>query len=373
MSYYPVISGGFSFDGVDIAKVGLEYAPDLANTYSYKPTNYNIHEQSVDGHDGGIYYGKTAQPKVFTLRCFFEQKFVDQGTFHKIFNLFKIGKKGKLVFDRRPWLTYDVIITNVTDQMFSYLNGYVIITAKNYSAFGYTDFLYNPYKGVDDFLYNDVRNNSGIPDSDEFVLPPTEITEAITSQSYVMWLYNGGTERADTCIQVAGNAPIGIAVSNNMNNQVCKTTTFTNAQTKLANRHIEINSRTGKTLLVKDDDETNKTLAFQYHYEGFLQLEPNERELREFTYDSGKTITGDFTEADTGKMIYINEWWCEIVASGNGTATFEPRINTGSSSFNITSGTYKCWFCTMNKITITRRGSSMDLSKFKIVYKNTFA
>ena len=91
------MKGGFSFCGVDIADIGLEYAPDNKDTYVYKPGEAEVHEEIFDGHDGGYIYGATKRPKEFILRCYFEDKNIAEGIMARAYNLFKIGKSGKLL------------------------------------------------------------------------------------------------------------------------------------------------------------------------------------------------------------------------------------------------------------------------------------
>ena len=45
--------GGFTFCGVDIADIGLDYAPELADTFVYAPSRVRVHEETIDTHDGG--------------------------------------------------------------------------------------------------------------------------------------------------------------------------------------------------------------------------------------------------------------------------------------------------------------------------------
>ena len=46
------MEGGFSFCGVDIADLGLEYAPENANTYVYSPGAFDVNDESFPAHDG---------------------------------------------------------------------------------------------------------------------------------------------------------------------------------------------------------------------------------------------------------------------------------------------------------------------------------
>ena len=70
---------GFIFDGVDIETIGLEYAPEMSQTFVYAGSTFKNFEESSDGQDGSYYYGNTLQPKQFQLRCFFEDTFINSG------------------------------------------------------------------------------------------------------------------------------------------------------------------------------------------------------------------------------------------------------------------------------------------------------
>ena len=107
------MKGGFTYRGVDIAELGLEYAPEIEETYVYRPAASTLPDETFDGHNGGYYYGITYQPKEFTLRCFFEEERIDRGVMAKVYATFKKGSSGRLVFQRRPWCYYNVVIEDV--------------------------------------------------------------------------------------------------------------------------------------------------------------------------------------------------------------------------------------------------------------------
>ena len=59
------MNGGFRFCGTDISVLGLEYVPDMKDTYVYAGTQTQVSQEVFEGHDGGYYYGMTKQPKEF--------------------------------------------------------------------------------------------------------------------------------------------------------------------------------------------------------------------------------------------------------------------------------------------------------------------
>ncbi len=137
------MTGGFTFDGIDIADLGLEYVPDNQNTYVYKPSQWNMNEESFDGHDGGYFYGTTVKPKDFTLRCIYEDSHVNSGGMTRLFHAFKRGRTGRLIFAKRPWCWYVTTVVSVDiSQMTNYMNGVVTINMRAYYPFARTDKTY---------------------------------------------------------------------------------------------------------------------------------------------------------------------------------------------------------------------------------------
>jgi hypothetical protein len=89
------MQGGFTFCGTDIHTLGLEYAPDNAHTYVYSKSPAKVHELDYDAHDGGYFYGTSTAPKVFSLRCYFEEKHINEGVLTRIEQFFTPGRTGK--------------------------------------------------------------------------------------------------------------------------------------------------------------------------------------------------------------------------------------------------------------------------------------
>ena len=205
------MKGGFTYRGVDIAELGLEYAPEIEETYVYRPAASTLHDETFDGHNGGYYYGITYQPKEFTLRCFFEEERIDRGVMAKVYATFKKGSSGRLVFQRRPWCYYNVVIEDVLSDFKNYLNGLVTIKAKAYYPYARSDVQYayrtNPH-------YPELMSNTAIVTSPDMLLSgEIDCSEDITTEKYV-YLLNPGTEPAPLGIEIAGDAISGVYITN---------------------------------------------------------------------------------------------------------------------------------------------------------------
>lgn len=353
--------GGFSFCGIDVGTIGLQYAPDNANTYVYKPAQTTIQEEAFDGHNGGFYYGVTRKPKDFTLRCYYESQNINDGIMTKIHSLFKVGKSGQQVFERNPWLYYNATVTSVdTSQMQNFLNGCIVVKMRAYYPFARTDLNY-----IDSLILNDYsqRNNSALQETEE-VMPTVEITGNgnLTEQTSFL-LYNAGTERASVAIQIAGSAQ-GVTIANATTGQSCK---FVGLSTE-SNQYVLSDGINGKTVFV-NTDTNEKEQAFRFHDYGFIDLEPAFPIVRDFgvSYESGSNIltTNLETQEDyAGKYILVaNEWRKIINVSGNQITQSSVMNSTGKENTVIV---------TMNELTVTP-DTTMDLSLLKFVYKHTFA
>ena len=130
----------FSFCGIDIESLGLSYAPEIENTYIFKPANSISHIETSDAHNGGYYYGSNYEPKEFTLRCFFEEKSIETRALPEVYRLFRVGASGKLIFSRSPWCYYYATVTDPIElNLTNYLNGSVTIHMKAMYPFARSD------------------------------------------------------------------------------------------------------------------------------------------------------------------------------------------------------------------------------------------
>ena len=372
--------GGFTFDGIDIDKLDLEYAPDNANTYVYKPTSKTVSEQKFEGHEGGYYYGETPAPKDFVLRCFYTGTVVTEGLMSRIYQAFKVGKSGKLIFKQRPWCWYIATVVNVDiTQLLNYANGFVTITMRAYYPYARTDMFTIP--DFTDYAL-DIKMNSGLLLNPErmpnykYNVIGLDCTTPITERTDFI-VYNPGTEKAKVAIEIAGDVGDGIVITNRTTGQKCKFVGITKAETTNKNRYIVSDALNGKTVITGGNESTK--LAFLYHDKGFIDLAPSYPIIRDV---EAKTLVNDskvyldkiIDEDVIGKYIYIGTStmqgaenpWKKI------TGVEDDEMTVSTDNFIGLKQTIVTDIVTMNEITITPV-STMSLTRFNFVYLPTFA
>ena len=359
---------GFYFCGVDVESIGLEYAPENKDTYVYAPAEMETHEETFEGHDGGYSYGAYRQPKTFKLRCFYEQKHVAEGLMAKVHSLFKVGKKGTLVFKSRPWCYYYVTVTENPDisDMYNYLNGVVVITMKAYYPFArgleINGHLF--YNTTSDPYHDQVMQNTALPSSSTMV--PAMSFNSVSNGRTIL-LLNPGTERAKVDIVMAGTAGNGVTLYNRTTAQSCKYVAFNTSGTD----DVYTDGINGKTVLRSGGTHT---LAFLYHDHGFIELEPAfpiVRDLQVSYEDSTVTTEATLYQSDEekkwyeGKYIFLRSAWRKIVQCTDAhTMTLTENLNA--------TGTSKTSIVLLNEVVVTL-GQGASLSKLSFVYKPTYA
>ena len=356
------MKGGFSFCGVDIATLGIEYAPELEDTYVYKPAEAEIHEETFDGHHGGYIYGATFKPKEFNLRVFFE-KDIDRGLMARVYNLFKIGKSGRLVFQRRPWCWYNATVISIDDSnLMTYRSGTLKITMKAAYPFGRSDMETARDLVVErtDNDYFKIIENTAFVEKAEMV-PPTEY-ENVTSAIDVP-LVNPGTVPAPVCICISGDVGEGVEITNQTTGQTCSIVGLTKENTTDVNKTLYIDSLNGKVVL---SNGTTSELAFLYHDKGFIELEPSFPAIRHlFVKHGGYTVSTAMQINDTveNKYIFIDGKWIKIIKQID-----ENHFTLESS---VSEGTTNTMIMPINILHIEPI-SDMDIT-LKFIYKPTFA
>ena len=364
------IRGGFSFCGIDIATLGLSYAPDKDATYVYKPSESNIHEETFDGHNGGYFYGVSKQPKEFTLRCYFEDSAIDKGVMEKIYSLFRVGKSGKLIFDRRPWCYYYATVTSSpAPEITNMYNGLITITMKAYYPYARSDSMYilgaTTQQGSDE-RYEYALETTALFDKTN-MSPATSFTNINQRTSFI--LNNPGTERAQLSITVAGNAGLGFTIRNNTTNQECRIIAMDRAHTTNVGKAVYIDGINGKTSLISlNNQNIQPVTAFAYHDSGFIDLEPSYPAIRN-VFVSGcenttVTLYNTLYEDVTGYYIFMDGNWHKIIEQiDEQTLVLEHHINVLPERTMITK---------MNEIEVIP-DDTINLSKLIFTYKPTFA
>ena len=370
------LKGGFSFCGVDIADLGIDYAPENKDTYVYKPAKSNIYESVFDGHNGGYFFGSSKEPKEFTLRCYYEEEHIAKGLMAKVYSLFRIGRSGMLVFKRRPWCYYYATVTDFDDSdMHNYMNGLFVITMKAYYPFARGLPVFNSTENKDHLFYNvvgdsyhsEIMANTAMLEREDMI-PPMSFNSI---PSGTVLLYNPGTERANVGIAFKGNCGDGITIRNKTTDQTCRYVGFETQQ----NEDLYTDGINGKTMLREyyNDEIINSTIAFLYHDYGFIELEPAFPILRKlYVSYSGTLVTSvnmlyqDDEEREwyKGKYIFLGSNWYKIAECVNkNILLLTTNAGQGSETTDVV---------TMNEIEITG-SQNTNITNISFIYKPTYA
>ena len=351
--------GGFSFCGVDIADIGLEYAPDISETYVYQPSTFRLFEETVDVHPGGYLYGTAAEVKEFSLRCYYEEKHLAHGIMTRIFDLFRNGRTGRLVFKRRPWCYYTATVSERPDisEMSNYMNGIVTIHMKAYYPFARSDVRQlDPFdESALDMLENTALFQRPAQELPTSFVPPENLTDTIL-------IHNPGTERAPCGIAIAGDAVDGVIIANLTTGESVK---FIGLSTSvLGSKYVLCDSMNGKTVITNG---TASDLGYMYHDYGFMDLEsgfPIDRNVSAI-YDQEKvTIPNGIIGDPVGRHIWIDNQWRKIITHPSPyEITVNPAPeNEGQEVTDITQ---------MNEIKITPVGDC-TLTRLEFIYTPTY-
>lgn len=356
------MKGGFSFCGVDIANIGIEYAPELEDTYVYKPAEAEVHEETFDGHHGGYFYGATVKPKEINLRVFFEEN-IDRGLMSQFYNLFRIGRTGRLVFQRRPWCYYNATVMSVDDSnLLSYQSGTIKITMKCAYPFGRSDM--NSARDLvvmrtDNDYFKTIENTAFVEKIE--MVPPIEF-ESITEPKDLV-LVNPGTIRSPVCIVISGDVGDGVEIINRTTKQTCSIIGLTKEKSSDVGKSLYVDAMNGKVIL---SDGKESEPAFLYHDKGFIDLESSFPAIRHIFVNHGRTSVStivNLNENVVGKHIFVDGQWVKILKQNDSNHMI---IDT-----SVSEGTSNATIISLNEIHIEPI-STMDIS-LKFIYKPTFA
>ena len=370
-----LIRGGFSFCGVDIAELGLSYAPEKENTYVYRPTDVNVHQETFDGHDGGYFYGVTKQPKEFTLKCYFEEEAIDRGIMEQIYHLFRTGKSGKLIFSRKPWCYYYATVTSLPHpELSNYRNGIITVTMQASYPLARGDAMYyNPTINKNRDRNIKVAENDLVLEStalveDENMIPLMSFNDInlVHAEPATLILHNPGTEYAPLSVMLAGNVNDGLIIRNKTTKQECRIVAVDNAHTVDVQKYVYIDGLNGSTALI---GESGSKPAFVYHDSGFIQLAPAYPAVRNVYVN--KIISPNqirlinIIKRDVvGDYIFIDDTWHKIIGQNEFILTIEDSV------FSISRN--RTMITKMNELEI-ESVSTANLSHISFSYKPTYA
>lgn len=346
---------GFSFNGIHCSEFGIGYIPSPANRMLDEP-QYNQIEKNVTGCAGGYYYGNNVEIREFELECYVES--ISTETFERILQWIHRDTKGRLIFDDRPYVYYDVVPwkkpqgkiyptgnDNQLGMESTLFSGTITFYFKAYDPFGKMTHVF--YDGQDaDGAYI----GTGILPQDE--MPP--MIEAHVGDYLV---YNPGTEQANTVIRIAGKAPEGVVIRNYTNGTVCTLLSLPSGDD-----YLEIDSEAGS---IKQLPSSPDEFAFEYHDLGYITLSPCTPYQRNITisYTSGSNVisnqVGLFTGNWGGRYLRLDGNWVRIIRVQD---PWHAVINIQMKN----TGAESTMAATMNQISI--EGNNVELTKFELDY-----
>lgn len=327
----------FSFNGVSCTEMGLTYIPSRKNV-TPNLAKVDIIDSEPTYRHGGYYFGYHTKPKEFQIECFAEE--IDRAKLEEILVWLRPGNQGTLVFNDRPLVHYDVVVTAApeAEAFWDGQTAWTTISAK----MNFFMKAYNPFGKLDASENAEemerAKEYSGLIDS----VPENDFTVTGTTKL----LYNPGDYESDTVIRIAGSAGDGMSIRNLTNGDVCSFVELPSSP-----EYLEVASETGTIKLLPTFPNR---LSYAYHDDGYLRLAPGlPRRNIPITYTSGSnqvTTTSILTKEDEGRYVYLNEEWLRI-ANVNNAHTAIVSKNMGAS------GTETTVIVTMNEILIEGTGT----------------
>ena len=169
---------------------------------------------------------------------------------------------------------YNAVVTDFDDRdLKSYLGGLITIRLRAYYPFARSNQM---WIGHNDPNEKQLKLNTGMLTADQEdalpILSPIRIADNETlTEATSFYLYNPGTERADVCIEIAGDVGAGVTIRNETNGQEVKVIALNS--TNHTGKHLMIDSLNGKVYFANDSDDSFDRYGYMYHDHGYLQLE----------------------------------------------------------------------------------------------------
>lgn len=223
--------------------------------------DFTVDQVEMSDRDGGYFYGTKAKIRQFVLECYFENISIAER--EKIRRWLGRDTSGKLIFDSRPFIYYNVRPTRVVDGK-AWCHEDMAGTRRVYSGtFTITFSAYNPFGYMNYSSYHDVDYDGAGQYCD--ILSDNEMPPAVSAASGNYLLYNCGTEKTPIKILVSGVAPSGFEIKNKTNGTTCRIAGLPNGIP------LMVDGETGAVATVAGD---LNTIDFSYHDDGFIVLEP---------------------------------------------------------------------------------------------------
>ena len=192
-----------------------------------------------------------------------------------IYGLFKVGRTGKLIFDRRPWCYYYATVTDpITTDFTNYENGLVTIHMKAMYPFARSDIMTR--KRTDKYC-DIMMTNTAVFEKEEMennleLTNFTHQTDFIKNKLPIV-IGNPGQEEAALGVAISGDVGTGVIIANATTGQSMKFVAVKKADTsnKSPMRYALVDPISGKTTLT--DWAGYNQLAFRIWPQAFRQSE----------------------------------------------------------------------------------------------------
>lgn len=280
---------GFTYNGIHSSEYNCYYIPDASDRWFASP-EFEVYEKEVPGRPGGYGYGTRTKIRTLTLKVFFEN--ITKEMREKIRSWLTEDSLGELVLDERPFIIYRSVQLKktipgklYTTQDLEYphdvFSGTFTIEFSLYEPYGYLKYKY--YTSIDEDL---AGFYCGMLEKNEMPSVPST-----SSRSFLM--YNPGTETCETLIRIGGSVGSGgLTIMNQTNGTECKILSLPSSG------YLEIDSFHGAIVHVNGE---SRTLNFEYHDEGYMNLAPYGRKLNDVvatTTSGSSTVTLDNCKVD---------------------------------------------------------------------------
>lgn len=252
---------GFTYNGVHCSTYKCEYVPDGSARW-FEDAAFKVYDSDVTWKHGGYYYGNRVNIRQFKLKCYFEEITVAER--EKIRRWLGRNTSGRLIFDDRPFIYYNVRPTNV-------VSGEIYNDTGKYSGtFTVT------FSAHDPFGYLTRKSNAGTEsdNAEDYcgLISTSNMPDSPTTSSTSFNVYNPGTEACGLSIQVAGTAGKPFRFFNKANGTQCAISSLPSNGLIL-----DINGDTGMVLVKSSVSAKTGNNGYAYHDYGYVRLEPWEQ------------------------------------------------------------------------------------------------
>ena len=335
---------GFTYNGIHCNQFGVGYVPDAKDRWFEDP-EFEVYSKDVDWRDGGYYFGNKVNIREFNLKCYFEE--IDIATREKIRRWLGRNTSGRLVFDDKPFVWWDVrpgaIVSGELYNDHDLYSGTFEIPFVAHKPFGYL-----------------TRKSNGAGDDDGAedycgLIATSLMPAAPTTSARNFMVYNPGTEAVGMTIRVSGTTTRPICFLNKVNGTNCILTALPTGGLVL-----DINGETGKIIVYQSSSPNAYDNGYAYHDRGMVVLEPNETQTdvaytKSTTSGTTQTVIIDGIGNVGDRILFSNTSLEGEVISASADGTTLICTMTGSGTLP-NSG--KCTVSSMNRIQILEQNSS---------------